>query len=75
MDASCKLFLLIVDDEGNVLGVDEIGEIQVRGPQVMKGYYNKPAETAKTVKEGWLSTGDIGKMDVDGYFYIQFEYD
>jgi long-chain acyl-CoA synthetase len=60
----------IADDEGNVLGIDEIGEIQVKGPQVMKGYYNKPAETAKTVKDDWLSTGDIGKMDSDGYFYI-----
>jgi long-chain acyl-CoA synthetase len=60
----------IIDEEGHVLGVDQVGEIQVRGPQVMKGYYNKPSETSKTVKDGWLFTGDIGKMDEDGYFYI-----
>ena len=60
----------IVNDQGMVLGPEEIGEIQVRGPQVMKGYYNRPEATAKTIKDGWLSTGDIGKMHEDGYFQI-----
>ncbi|MAT54219.1 MAG: long-chain-fatty-acid--CoA ligase [Saprospirales bacterium] len=60
----------VVDEKGNPLPVDGIGEIQISGPQVMKGYYNRPDETAKTIKDGWLSTGDIGKMDADGYFYI-----
>ncbi len=60
----------IVDDQGAPLSLDGTGEIQIKGPQVMKGYYNRPDETAKTIKDGWLSTGDIGKMDADGYFYI-----
>ena len=48
------------------------GEICVRGPQVMKGYWNNPAETAKVLQEGWLKTGDIGHLDVDGYFTITY---
>ncbi len=60
----------VVDDKGAPQPVDGVGEIQISGPQVMKGYYNRPDETAKTIKDGWLSTGDIGKMDADGYFYI-----
>lgn len=60
----------IVDEQGNVVGPDQIGEIQVKGPQVMKGYYNRPEATAETIKDGWLSTGDIGKMHPDGYFEI-----
>lgn len=60
----------IVDDQGSTLGPDQIGEIQARGPQVMKGYYNRPDETAKTIKDGWLSTGDIGVMLPDGFFQI-----
>ena len=49
---------------------DEIGELAVKGPQVMKGYWGKPQETALVFRRGWLFTGDIGKMDQDGYFYI-----
>ncbi|RSK24450.1 long-chain-fatty-acid--CoA ligase [Bhargavaea beijingensis] len=48
----------------------EVGEIAVRGPQVMKGYWNRPEETAATIKDGWLLTGDLGYMDEDGYFYV-----
>ncbi len=47
-----------------------IGELAVRGPQVMKGYWHKPEETANVLHDGWLLSGDIGKMDEDGYFYI-----
>ena len=46
------------------------GEICVRGPQVMKGYWNNPAETAKVMQDGWLKTGDVGHLDADGYFTI-----
>jgi long-chain acyl-CoA synthetase len=60
----------IIDEAGNVLGVDEIGEIQIKGPQVMKGYLNRPDATAEVLKDGWMSTGDIGLMDEDGYFKI-----
>jgi len=52
------------------LGIGETGELVVKGPQVMKGYWNMPEETAAVLKDGWLYTGDIGKMDEDGYFYI-----
>ncbi|MBM3136059.1 MAG: long-chain fatty acid--CoA ligase, partial [Chloroflexi bacterium] len=50
--------------------VGEIGELVVRGPQVMKGYWNMPEETAHTLRDGWLYTGDIAKMDEAGYFQI-----
>ena len=60
----------IVDEDLNPLPMGEVGEIQVRGPQVMKGYYNRPEATAKSIVDGWLCTGDIGMMDEDGYFKI-----
>ncbi len=50
--------------------VGEAGELVIQGPQVMKGYWNRPDETAKTLRGGWLYTGDIAKMDADGYFQI-----
>ncbi len=60
----------IVNDIGEPLPAGEIGEIQIKGPQVMKGYYNRPQATEDTVKDGWLITGDIGVMDEMGYFKI-----
>jgi len=48
----------------------EVGELVVRGPQVMKGYWNRPDETALVLRDGWLYTGDIARMDADGYFQI-----
>ncbi len=60
----------IVNDEGRVVPQGQIGELQVKGPQVMKGYYNQPDETQKVLKDGWLSTGDIAKMHEDGYFQL-----
>jgi len=62
----------IVDTETGTrdLPTGEVGELMVKGPQVMKGYWNMPEETATVLKDGWLLTGDIGKMDPDGYFYI-----
>ncbi|MFM1653836.1 long-chain-fatty-acid--CoA ligase [Brevibacillus sp. B_LB10_24] len=52
------------------LPIGEVGELVIRGPQVMKGYWNMPAETANAIRDGWLYTGDIGRMDEDGFFYI-----
>lgn len=61
----------IVDmDTGEELSQGGIGELQVKGPQVMKGYWNRPEETAKVLNNGWYSTGDIAIMDEQGYFYI-----
>ena len=61
----------IQDDNGNQLGVGDIGELCLRGPQVMRGYWHRDEETAKVLtSEGWLHTGDIAKMDDKGYFYI-----
>ncbi|MCS6928453.1 MAG: AMP-binding protein [Saprospiraceae bacterium] len=62
----------IVDEQGNVLppGRDHIGEIQAKGPQIMKGYWQRPEATAEVIKDGWLCTGDIGYMSEDGFFHI-----
>ncbi len=48
----------------------EIGELVIRGPQIMRGYWNRPEETAQTLRDGWLHTGDIARMDEDGYFEV-----
>jgi long-chain acyl-CoA synthetase len=53
-----------------VLGPDEIGELAIRGPQVMLGYFGQPEETALVLRDGWLRTGDIARIDRDGYAYI-----
>lgn len=60
----------ILDHTGEELGPGQQGEIWIRGPQVMKGYLNRPEETASTILHGWLRTGDIGYADEDGNFYI-----
>lgn len=62
--------LRLVDEEGNDVAPGETGELIVQGPQVMLGYLNRPEETAKTIKDGWLYTGDIARMDEQGFFYI-----
>ncbi|MGG1679162.1 long-chain fatty acid--CoA ligase [Neobacillus sp. NRS-1170] len=54
----------------NELPVGELGEVIIKGPQIMKGYWNMPEETANTLRDGWLYTGDIAKVDEDGYLYI-----
>jgi len=59
------------DDDGNIVTGDGVGELCVKGPQVMAGYWQRPDETAKVIDEdGWLHTGDIARMDADGFFYI-----
>jgi len=60
----------IQDDEGNPLPIGEAGELCIRGPQVMLGYLNRPEETAATIVDGWLKTGDVAVMDEQGYFKI-----
>ena len=59
-----------VDETGNPLPPGQPGELVARGPQVMQGYWRRPDETAKTLRDGWLHTGDIAEMDADGYFRI-----
>ena len=62
--------LVKIDDYTQLVPLGEPGEVMIKGPQVMKGYWNKPEATEEQIKDGWLLTGDIGKMDEDGYFYI-----
>jgi long-chain acyl-CoA synthetase len=67
-DVDCKIISL--EDEVTELGVGEVGELVIKGPQVMYGYHNMPTETQNALRDGWLYTGDIAKMDEKGYFYI-----
>ncbi|WP_169085612.1 long-chain-fatty-acid--CoA ligase [Paenibacillus sp. PL91] len=61
----------VIDPEtGERLGIGELGELVVRGPQVMQGYWNKPMETDQVLRDGWLYTGDLGTMDADGFFTV-----
>ena len=60
----------IQDEQGKQLGPNEIGEVCVRGGNVMQGYWLQPAETARVMRNGWLLTGDIGYRDAEGYYYI-----
>jgi fatty-acyl-CoA synthase len=64
------LHLKIIGNDGSELGPGEIGEIIVKGPSVTKGYWNMPQETAKSIKDGWLHTGDMGFLDKDGFIFI-----
>jgi long-chain acyl-CoA synthetase len=62
--------IAILDDDDRARPAGEVGEVCVRGPNVMLGYYRMPEETARTVRQGWLHTGDMGRLDGDGYLYI-----
>jgi len=59
-----------LDDPSLEIGFDELGEICLTGPQIMKGYHNRPDETAKVLRGGWVHTGDIGRLSKDGYLYV-----
>jgi long-chain acyl-CoA synthetase len=67
-DVDCRIVSL--EDGLSPLPVGEIGELILRGPQVMKGYHQLPEETRIALRDGWLYTGDIARMDADGYFYL-----
>jgi len=60
----------LVDEEGNEVPQGQPGELTARGPQIMKGYWNRPDETARVLRDGWLWTGDVAEMDADGFFRI-----
>ena len=63
-------FMKCVDDQGEEVALGESGELIAKGPQVMKGYWNREAETENSIKDGWFYTGDIAEMDSEGYFKI-----
>jgi len=67
-DVDCQVVSL--EDGRSALKPGEVGELTLRGPQVMAGYYNRPEESQQAMLDGWLHTGDIARMDEDGYFYI-----
>jgi len=60
----------VIDDDGNDLPTGEVGEIVIRGHNVMKGYWHRPDATAEAIRDGWFHTGDLAKVDEDGYFFI-----
>ncbi|HOQ89110.1 MAG TPA: AMP-binding protein [Candidatus Hydrogenedentes bacterium] len=63
-------YVQIVDDQGSPRKAGEPGEVLVRGHNVMKGYWNRPRETAETIQNGWLATGDLGYLDQEGYLWL-----
>jgi long-chain acyl-CoA synthetase len=60
----------VVDNSGHAVPQGEVGEIVIRGPNVMKGYWHRPEATAEAIRDGWFHTGDLARVDEDGYFYI-----
>jgi long-chain acyl-CoA synthetase len=65
-DVQMKVF----DEQDHELPVGEVGEIVIRGPNVMKGYWNRPDATAEAMRGGWFHSGDLARVDEDGYFFI-----
>jgi acyl-CoA synthetase (AMP-forming)/AMP-acid ligase II len=66
-----QLRLRTVDEQGKDVPPGELGEIVLRGPKVFKGYWKNPEATAEAMKNGWFHTGDIGRLDEEGYLYIE----
>ena len=60
----------VVDGEGHEVAAGEVGEIAISGPNVMKGYWQRPEATAEAIRDGWFHTGDLARVDEDGYFFI-----
>lgn len=60
----------VVDEHGSEQGADEVGELVLRGPVAMSGYWNNPRATAETIRNGWLHTGDLVRRDAEGYYYV-----
>ena len=60
----------VVDEEDQEISIGDIGEIVIKGPSLMKGYRNRPQASTEVMRNGWFHTGDIGRMDMDGYFYL-----
>jgi len=61
----------VTDDAGRALGPNEVGELWFRGANLIRGYWNKPEATAETIVDGWLRSGDIGRIDDEGFVYVQ----
>jgi acyl-CoA synthetase (AMP-forming)/AMP-acid ligase II len=62
--------LKIVDENDNEVPIGDTGEICIKGPTVFKGYFNQPEATAAAIVNGWFHTGDVGRLDEDGYLYV-----
>jgi long-chain acyl-CoA synthetase len=60
----------VVDEDGNSLPIGAVGELWIRGPNVVTGYWNKPEATALSITDGWLHSGDLAKLDDEGFVYI-----
>ncbi|MEZ4215274.1 MAG: class I adenylate-forming enzyme family protein [Myxococcota bacterium] len=69
--AAPTLEVRITDDDGRPLGPNEVGEIRFRGPMLIRGYWNRPEATAETIVDGWLRSGDLGRIDEEGFVYVQ----
>ncbi|MFX1238663.1 MAG: AMP-binding protein [Promethearchaeota archaeon] len=65
-----EIKIVDVNDYNKIMPLGESGEILLKGHSIMKGYWNKPEQTSKQMKDGWFFTGNVGRMDEDGYVYI-----
>ena len=64
------VWMRVVDNDDHEAAQGEVGEIAIRGPNVMKGYWHRPEATAEAIRDGWFHTGDLARVDADGYYYI-----